>query len=836
MSNVVRNFRHAIENGKARILLHSSPQFIQGREDWVDLEQEYADVKDIRMPQDVPTSLQTKYKEWRDIERHFHIPRLAEEIILDTDDISSINIHGRTEGIKQAESILVDKGKTHWVPTGQTELVEDPIAKELFEQEIYKEESLLEPLIQYPRELVWLDGAEDIPGVIILPYDDYDKVYVLEGTKENPTIRFIDDKATAGGVRPYYEKPGDGKTHIYVNGFSGGAGTQSDPYIITTADELQAINNNLSAHYALGCDIDCSDTVNWNDGAGFETIGGSIYNNKAFAGSVDGRNYHIINLKASQGFIYDLTGTIQNVYFINISAGHATSEWTSGVALSVRPTGVVRNCGIDGYIRTSDYTAASSCVIAGFATYNQGLIENSYSDCLLESFGSGMIADSGIAGFALHNYGTINHCYSTCRMISPKMPCMGFSKTNTGTIASCYWDEEISGVTTSAGGIGKTTTEMKQQSTYTGWDFENVWGIDPDINDGYPYLRGFSYGDEEPEPLAPGYHIERRVDGGSWESLVHLPLTKFGHIDDTAITVGSQYEYRIKKVFEWGDETDWSNISSLQLLAWLWRGRKTEFPSEQTINVLDVVRTFPTDFSIKYWGDVIERQTNGGSWEIIEVLQNLSGEYLDTTIQSGDTYSYRIKRERYTNTSDWSNISSIEVGTGVEEKEGSASLSSSGFVISLGEKQSKTFVVISTGEKVFAQGVALETTDGPVSISGAGLTVAQGNKQVLDVISVSTSGNIVIQGVIAESNQGSILLSAKGTTTALGTKRVRAPPTGVSGYSDISVIASKGAFGLSSITIGGSILAVGESFIPIKKVVLTAQQVGHIIRLTWGGE
>jgi len=33
------------------------------------------------------------------------------------------------------------------------------------------------------------------------------------------------------------------------------------------------------------------------------------------------------------------------------------------------------------------------------------------------------------------------------------------------------------------------TPEMKDPSSYNGWDFENIWGIDPDINDGYPYLR-----------------------------------------------------------------------------------------------------------------------------------------------------------------------------------------------------------------------------------------------------------------------------------------------------------------------------------------------------------
>ena len=40
-------------------------------------------------------------------------------------------------------------------------------------------------------------------------------------------------------------------------------------------------------------------------------------------------------------------------------------------------------------------------------------------------------------------------------------------------------------------GTGKQTAEMKQQTTYEGWDFENVWGISSTINDGYPFLRQF---------------------------------------------------------------------------------------------------------------------------------------------------------------------------------------------------------------------------------------------------------------------------------------------------------------------------------------------------------
>lgn len=37
--------------------------------------------------------------------------------------------------------------------------------------------------------------------------------------------------------------------------------------------------------------------------------------------------------------------------------------------------------------------------------------------------------------------------------------------------------------------FGKTTEELKNKSTYTGFDFEKKWSISPDVNDGYPYYN-----------------------------------------------------------------------------------------------------------------------------------------------------------------------------------------------------------------------------------------------------------------------------------------------------------------------------------------------------------
>ena len=60
-------------------------------------------------------------------------------------------------------------------------------------------------------------------------------------------------------------------------------------------------------------------------------------------------------------------------------------------------------------------------------------------------------------------------------------------------LSSFYFDNELvvgegySKVTAR----GRTTAEMKQKTTYEGWDFETVWGVSAGINDGYPYLRLF---------------------------------------------------------------------------------------------------------------------------------------------------------------------------------------------------------------------------------------------------------------------------------------------------------------------------------------------------------
>ena len=94
-----------------------------------------------------------------------------------------------------------------------------------------------------------------------------------------------------------------------------GSGTLGDPYIITTAADLQAIEDNLGSYYELGGNIDASATSTWNSNAGFDPI-------ILFTGQLDGKGYTISDLfinRPTEDYV-GLIGYINaNVVLRNIS-------------------------------------------------------------------------------------------------------------------------------------------------------------------------------------------------------------------------------------------------------------------------------------------------------------------------------------------------------------------------------------------------------------------------------------------------------------------------------------------------------------------------------------
>ncbi|EOS73744.1 hypothetical protein C819_03544, partial [Lachnospiraceae bacterium 10-1] len=71
--------------------------------------------------------------------------------------------------------------------------------------------------------------------------------------------------------------------------FTAGDGTAENPFIISDREGLEAVSDNLSAHYKLGADIDLL-------GEAFTPIGtSSLY----FTGSLDGDGHVLRGLKVS---------------------------------------------------------------------------------------------------------------------------------------------------------------------------------------------------------------------------------------------------------------------------------------------------------------------------------------------------------------------------------------------------------------------------------------------------------------------------------------------------------------------------------------------------------
>jgi len=102
----------------------------------------------------------------------------------------------------------------------------------------------------------------------------------------------------------------------------------------------------------------------------------------------------------------------------------------------------------------------------------------------------------GLVGYNF--YSTISNCYSK-GSVSGNSSLGGLVGSNdNSTVSNSFWDTQTSGQSSSDGGTGKTTSEMKTETTFTGagWDFadettngnDDYWDINTDRNRGYPYL------------------------------------------------------------------------------------------------------------------------------------------------------------------------------------------------------------------------------------------------------------------------------------------------------------------------------------------------------------
>jgi hypothetical protein len=171
------------------------------------------------------------------------------------------------------------------------------------------------------------------------------------------------------------------------------------------------------------------------------------------------------------------TGTVVGHDYVGGLVGNADSA-------------IINNSYATGAVSGDDYVGG--LVGNSTAGYNKpySTISNNYATGTV----SGDSRVGGLVGYSYYS-STISNNYAT-GSVSGDDYVGGLVGFNNGSVSNSFWDMETSGQTTSAGGTGKTTEEMKDPNTYpvADWDITTetgsegpIWVI-RDKNQGYPYL------------------------------------------------------------------------------------------------------------------------------------------------------------------------------------------------------------------------------------------------------------------------------------------------------------------------------------------------------------
>lgn len=307
--------------------------------------------------------------------------------------------------------------------------------------------------------------------------------------------------------------------------YSGGSGTELDPYLISTVQDLIDVASNQNKYFKQINDISLVSIANW-----------TPFTN--FTGVYDGDKHEITDYVSTKGGLFATVtnGTIKNVtiegsttaQYIwvdklgglinesisatldNISCkvlvSFPTRGTVGGLAGSISAgasTTIVKNCTHIGNVTGAKYAGGFAGVIYA-NTNNENvkyIIQNCYS---IGNITSGTNTGGFVGEFALGSYYPVldpnrqfTDCYSVGVVNSVETSSGGFCGSTINVYAqNChdnYYDSTVSGRSDTKCATPKTTAEMKTQGTFTNWDFTTipVWVMDTVNNSGYPNLKWY---------------------------------------------------------------------------------------------------------------------------------------------------------------------------------------------------------------------------------------------------------------------------------------------------------------------------------------------------------
>jgi hypothetical protein len=214
------------------------------------------------------------------------------------------------------------------------------------------------------------------------------------------------------------------------------------------------------------------DEYGWNVGGLVGgNLEGSAINGCSASGTVTGGFY----VGGLVGYNYGTGNTITNCYAAGPSSGDDS---------------------VGGLIGFNNRSSVSGCYAAGNVSGNNnigGLVGENYYylSTITNCYATGIVdGNNNIGGLVGDNWNAVTNCYAAGSVTGDtNIGGLVGHNSGDGSVTASLWDVNTTGRTTSAGGEGKTTDEMKTLSTFTNesWDFNTpLWKICDGTN--YPKL------------------------------------------------------------------------------------------------------------------------------------------------------------------------------------------------------------------------------------------------------------------------------------------------------------------------------------------------------------
>ena len=287
-----------------------------------------------------------------------------------------------------------------------------------------------------------------------------DRRYEVQSNGNNWSLDLDEPLEAADVVEMWVQAEGKAPSYVVCTspGLTG-SGTETDPYLIETVDDLQAISDlaDEECYYKLTADIDLTDYIAAN---GWMPV--------VLSGSFDGQGHTISGLQCNTTSLAGLFHTlvagceIKDLKVIVAEGAKVQGRAETG-GIVARNYGTITNCSVEGNVQGSNQaggiaginegmitgckksgTVSGGSATGGIAGQNKGTVEQCYTDGFVEASTAGAKV-GGIVGW--NTEGKVNDCYSSAEITASGSNAYGAGIVgyNEGTVEYCYSDGNVSG-------------------------------------------------------------------------------------------------------------------------------------------------------------------------------------------------------------------------------------------------------------------------------------------------------------------------------------------------------------------------------------------------------